>query len=138
MATIRLVMEKYVDKNYSGHAYSFNGYHAKWTLSSPKNPLYEVVPHETGAAKTILMGCEPNTVVKLCRVSYTKILEYERKHGARIVWSTTDHGYVVACDSRKGTAVYPIETVITGSDAVEHVDGDPLNNTWDNLRVSEW
>ena len=138
MATIRLVMEKYVDKNYDGCVYSFNGHHAKWFLGTPKNPLYEIFPDEKDTSKTILMGCEPNTIVKLCRKSYNNMVEFERNHQVRLVWSKNEHGYIVSRDIKNPKEMYPMEKVITGSDVVEHVDGDPLNNKWDNLRVTEW
>ena len=42
---------------------------------SIKNPIWKAKDNK------ILLYCEPNTICKLCPISYQKILDFEKKQG---------------------------------------------------------
>ena len=85
-----------------------------------------------------LMLCNQDKICKLCPISYEKILNYENKFKKKIIWSYQKNGYIL------GNNNLFIHQVITGcygngkgtkNISVDHIDQDPLNNTYDNLRV---
>lgn len=85
-----------------------------------------------------LMLCNQDKICKLCPVSYEKILDHEKKHNKKIIWSYQKSGYIL------GNNNLFIHQVITGCYgngrgtrivSVDHIDQDPLNNSYDNLRV---
>ena len=102
-----------------------------------KNYMCEI---KTSDDKTqYLMLCNQDKICKLCPVSYEKILDYEKKHNKKIIWSYQKSGYIL------GNNNLFIHQVITGCHgngkgtntiSVDHIDQDPLNNTYDNLRVA--
>jgi len=102
-----------------------------------KNRICEV--KTTDSRKTrYLMSCNGDKLCILCPTSHGKILEYEKEHGEKIVWSYHRNGYVL------GNNNLYIHQVITGcygngkgtkTISVDHIDQNPLNNTFDNLRV---
>ena len=86
-----------------------------------------------------IMECNNNILCILCPKSYQKILDYENKHKKEIIWSHTSNGYIL------GNNNLYIHQVITGCHgngkgtkniSVDHIDQDPLNNTFDNLRIA--
>lgn len=136
MATIRLAMEKYVDKNYGGRAYSVIGHHAKWVRWVPKNPMYEISTPEKDPPKILLVGCDnTQTIVKMCRTSYAKLTEFERRHNKRFLLLKSDRGGIVCCNTERPEETYPLDQLVADGNMVEHIDGDLLNNMWHNLRV---
>ena len=85
-----------------------------------------------------LMLCNQDKICRLCPKSYEKILDHEKKHTNKIVWTYQKSGYVL------GNNNLYIHQIITGcfgngrgtkTVSVDHIDQDPLNNTYDNLRV---
>jgi hypothetical protein len=85
-----------------------------------------------------LMLCNQDKLCKLCPISYEKILDHEKKHANKIVWTYQKSGYIL------GNNNLYIHQIITGcfgngkgtkTVSVDHIDQDPLNNTYDNLRV---
>ena len=85
--------------------------------------------------------CEKDTICKLCSESYQKILDYENNinNGNKITWYKHQNGYI--CSS---TSLF-IHQIITGcygngkgtkNVSVDHIDRNPLNNTFDNLRIA--
>ena len=101
-----------------------------------KNPYWNVTENDK---EIIYMYCETNTLIKLCPVSYQKILEYETTCNVKITWFKGANGYVV------GNNKLYIHQIITGcygngkgtkNVSVDHIDQNPLNNTLENLRIA--
>jgi len=97
-----------------------------------KNPIWKVREY-----------CEKDTICKLCPKSYQKILDFEKEqnNGEKLTFFKNGTNYIL---SHFGTSGIHIHQVITGcygngkgtkNISVDHIDQDPLNNTYDNLRV---
>lgn len=109
------------------------------TSNQEKNPLWKI-QNENGTT-IIVMYCEVDTFCILCPISYQKILDYEKTNnkGNKITWYKMSNGYI-SCHLN-----IHIHQVITGcmgngkgtnTISVDHVDRDPLNNCFDNLRIA--
>jgi len=103
-----------------------------------KNPLWKIKENNK---EYLLMYCEKNTLCKLCPISYQKIIDYEylSNNGKKITWYKHQNGYIM-CNIN----LY-IHQIISGcygngkgtlNISVDHIDQDPLNNTWNNLRIA--
>ena len=93
-----------------------------------------------------LMIAEKNTLVKLCKESYKKILEYEEKINDKITWHKLKNGYI----GNTKCGLYMHQVIMdyyehgqgtgnkTDSDhlSVDHIDRDPTNNMMSNLRLA--
>jgi hypothetical protein len=113
------------------------------TANQMKNPLWEITNNQTGEVTDIIMYCEPNQYCQLCPASYQKILEYETNHnkGEKMTWYRTQNGYI-SCHTNN---IF-IHQIIMGTwgqgdytantNVVAHIDRDPLNNRYDNLRIA--
>jgi len=130
---IKLITEKYdiietIEGHYSSHSIE------------KKNPFWRVKETETGK-EYLLMYCEKDTIVKLCDKSYQVIKEYEKNEndGKKITWYKHQNGYVLC---HKNLYIHQIITGCHGNGqgtkniSVDHIDQDPLNNTFENLRIA--
>jgi len=105
-----------------------------------KNPIWKVREFDN---EYLIMYCEKDTICKLCPKSYQKILDFEKEqnNGEKLTFFKNGTNYIL---SHFGTSGIHIHQVITGcygngkgtkNISVDHIDQDPLNNTYDNLRV---
>jgi|UniRef100_A0A6C0IA87 hypothetical protein len=111
-----------------------------------KNCLWKIKENER---EFLLMYCEQNTLCKLCPESYAKILDFENKNNCnkKMTWYKASNGYIqthTAYTSEEQKCYY-IHQIITGcygngkgikNVSVDHIDRNPLNNTFDNLRIA--
>jgi hypothetical protein len=102
-----------------------------------KNPLWKVL-NETGEEE-VFMYCEKDTLCKLCDKSYQKIVDYEKLNHKKITFYIDQNGYICCT-----TGLY-IHQIITGcygngrgtkEISVDHIDQNPKNNCFTNLRIA--
>jgi hypothetical protein len=129
-STNKIITEKYdIIENIEGHYSSHS--------IEKKNPFWRVKEKENGK-EYLLMYCEKDTIVKLCDKSYQVINQYE-KDGKKITWYKHQNGYILC---NKNLYIHQIITGCHGNGkgtkniSVDHIDQDPLNNTFDNLRIA--
>ena len=120
----------------SGHTKSLGR-----TANQMKNLLWEITNPLTGEITAVIMYVEPNEYCELCPTSYQKILDYETNHnnGEKITWYKTTNGYI-SCHNNVFIHQVIMETwgngKGTGLVSVDHIDRNPLNNRYDNLRIA--
>lgn len=86
-----------------------------------------------------LMMCNQDKLCKLCPISYEKILDYEKNHDKKIIWSYHTNGYILGNNN-----LFMHQVIMdcygngkgTKNISVDHVDQDRMNNTWNNLRIA--
>jgi hypothetical protein len=103
-----------------------------------KNPIWTL---KNDNHEFLLMYCEKDTLCKLCNISYQKIIDFETdlNNGKKITWFKSVNGYI------SGTSKLYIHQIITGcygngkgtkNISVDHIDRNPKNNIFDNLRIA--
>ena len=112
------------------------------TAYTMKNPIWRI--NENGS-EYILMYCEKDTLCKLCPRSYQKIIDFENEQNnkKKLTFYKHKNGYIGShLDETNGLFIHQIITGCYGNGkgtitiSVDHIDQDPLNNTYDNLRVA--
>jgi hypothetical protein len=135
----------YICNKYNTHSVvTFKHGHIKTkgcTANQQKNPLWEITNPQTGEVAAMIMYCEPDEYCELCPMSYQQILDYEAKHnkGEKITWYKTTNGYI-SCHNN----VYIHQVIMniwgngkgTSTISVDHIDRNPMNNKYDNLRIA--
>lgn len=102
-----------------------------------KNPHWKIIDSNNNII--ILMFCEPNIIFKLCQDSYNKILEFEKINNIKITWCMTINGYIIGNNN-----LYVHQIIMdcygngkgTKNISVDHIDRNPLNNCYNNLRIA--
>jgi hypothetical protein len=130
----KFINDKYNIINFTLGHYNDNGKDA-YVI---KNPLWIINENDT---EIILMYCEKDAICKLCEKSIEKIKEYEKNMngGKTITFFYHSNGYIY---SSVGLFIHQIITGCYGNGkgtnniSVDHIDQDPLNNTWKNLRLA--
>jgi hypothetical protein len=105
-----------------------------------KNPICKILNKYN--KEEYLMLCNKNILCRLCPISYQKILDFEKNNtdinNKKIIWSYHTNGYILGNNSlfiHQVIMNYYWNGQGTKNKSVNHIDQDPLNNTYDNLRV---
>jgi hypothetical protein len=134
LATVEAYVEngyKIVESN-KGHSKPL-GIHA----NQLKNPFWRLM--DDNNEEIIVMHCEKDTLCKLCPMSYRKLLDYELEHDVKITWFVGKNGYITGSNK-----LYMHQIIMgchgngkgTKTISVDHIDQNPLNNTFHNLRIA--
>jgi hypothetical protein len=108
---------------------------------SMKNPMWKILENDK---EYMLMYCEKETIIKLCSLSYQKILDFEKEIKKKLTWYKSSNGYIQSHNPNDAKNYY-IHQIITGcygngkgtkNISVDHIDQNPLNNSWGNLRIA--
>ena len=134
--------QKQIDKKYKILEYIEGHYNTSGCESYKiKNPLWKVLNTETNE-ENVLMLCVNDEVCILCPKSYEKIQEFEKNmnNGKKLTFYKHSNGYILC--SHKSLFIHQIITGCYGNGkgtkniSVDHIDQDPLNNCFKNLRVA--
>ena len=134
--------QKHIDKKYKIIEYIEGHYNTSGCESYKiKNPLWKVLDTETNKEK-ILMLCVNDIICILCPKSYDKILEFEKStnNSKKLTFYKHSNGYILC--SYKSLYIHQIIMNFYGNgqgtknESVDHIDQNPLNNCFSNLRIA--
>ena len=131
------IMEKYPHAIYKMGHYNDNGKDAYIM----KNPYWEI--ENNSSNKIYLMYCETDTLIKIDDISLKKIVEFEKNNNnnKKITFYKHNNGYILC--SNKNLFIHQIITGCYGNGkgtsniSVDHIDQNPLNNCFNNLRITD-
>ena len=103
-----------------------------------KNPICKILNEKN--EEEYLMLCNRNIICILCPHSYEKIREFEKKNNYEtpIIWSYQESGYILG---NNNLYIHQVITDYFGNGkgtkelSVDHIDQNPLNNKYINLRI---
>ena len=134
---------KTIIKNYNIHEYQEGHYQTMGQDANiMKNPIWKILENEK---EYVLMYCEKDTICKLCAISYQKIIDYEinENNGKKLTWYKHRNGYIIThLTNEKLLYIHQIIMECYGNGkgtkliSVDHIDQDPLNNSYENLRLA--
>jgi len=134
---------KTIIKNYNIHEYQEGHYQTMGQDANiMKNPIWKILENEK---EYVLMYCEKDTICKLCAISYQKIIDYEinENNGKKLTWYKHRNGYIIThLTNEKLLYIHQIIMECYGNGkgtkliSVDHIDQDPLNNSYENLRIA--
>tara|TARA_B110001450_G_scaffold217142_1_gene211011 strand:- start:351 stop:1577 length:1227 start_codon:yes stop_codon:yes gene_type:complete len=130
------IIEKYPDAIYNIGHYNDNGKDAYIM----KNPYWEI-ENNNNSNKIYLMYCETDTLIKIDNIALEKILQFEKNNNnsKKITFYKHSNGYILS--SNINLFIHQIITGCYGNGkgtlniSVDHIDQDPLNNCFNNLRI---
>jgi len=134
--------QKHIDKKYKILEYIEGHYNTSGCESYKiKNPLWKVLDTETNKEK-ILMLCVNDIICILCPKAYDKLLEFEKNtnNSKKLTFYKHSNGYILC--SYKSLYIHQIIMNFYGNgqgtknESVDHIDQNPLNNCFSNLRIA--
>lgn len=136
----KIISEKYNVVDFKLGHYSENGADA-YVM---KNPLWKI--KENDGKEYWIMYCEKDTIVKLCENSLNKIADYEKSfnNNKKLTWYKCANGYIQTHTTVE-LKIYYIHQIIMGyygngqgtlNMSIDHIDQNPLNNAFENLRLA--
>ena len=105
-----------------------------------KNPIYKCTTDKN--IEQLIMYCETDALCFICQESLNKIAEFEKEYNdnKKLVFYKHSNGYVLC--SNENLYIHQIITGCHGNGkgtkeiSVDHIDQNPLNNTFANLRIA--
>lgn len=105
-----------------------------------KNPICKILNEKN--EEEYLMLCNRNIICILCPHSYEKIKEFEKKNNYKIpiIWSYQKSGYILG---NNNLYIHQVITDYFGNGkgtkelSIDHIDQNPLNNKYHNLRITD-
>ncbi len=131
--------DKYIKDNYN-LLKTYRGHINKLGIDArvEKNRMWKVFDEEQNK-NIYLMYCEPDKLVHLCKKSIKKIKEFEQNNTGKITWYFHPNGYIQGSNNMY---MHQIITECYGNGkgtmniSVDHIDRNPLNNCFDNLKIA--